>query len=157
MVVAPQPIPPKKYATMIKNNVVAWSGRETNRGAKFAARRDARRRVAVARNSDQPEREIQNGISLVAVKVSRVRSRTGGAVSFRSALVSPARVRQRPLTWLSSKFSTLWDRTIEPRRIQFEPVSNQNLHPAACKLWRSPLCRIVRHRTCVLTRLELRS
>jgi len=100
---------------MIENNVVEWSGRETDRDAltelirtgarnlitkaleaevsdllsKFAARRDARGRVAVVRNGYQLEREIQTGIGPVAVKVPKVRSRTGEAVSFRSVLVPP--------------------------------------------------------------------
>jgi putative transposase len=100
---------------MIENNVVELSGRETNRdelteliraGARkligealeaevrellwsFAGRRDAHGRAAVVRNGYQPAREIQTGIGPVAVKVPKVRSRTGTPVSFRSALVPP--------------------------------------------------------------------
>ena len=36
-----------------------------------------------------PEREIQTGIGPVTVRVPKVRSRTGEAVTFRSALVPP--------------------------------------------------------------------
>ena len=46
-------------------------------------------RAAVVRNGYQPEREIQTGIGPVTVQVPKVRSRSGEAVVFRSALVPP--------------------------------------------------------------------
>jgi putative transposase len=55
----------------------------------LSGRKDAGGRAAVVRNGYQPEREIQTGIGPVTVKVPKVRSRDGEAVSFRSALVPP--------------------------------------------------------------------
>lgn len=61
----------------------------------------------VVRNGYQPERQLQTGIGPVTVKIPKVRSRTGEAVTFRSALVPPY-VRKTPsleaaLPWLYLK------------------------------------------------------
>lgn len=100
---------------MSKNNVIELSGRDAARdeltelirsGARqwisqalapevaellsaFAGAEDVRGRAAVVRNGYHPEREIQTGIGPVSVRVPKVRSRSGEAVSFRSALVPP--------------------------------------------------------------------
>ena len=100
---------------MSKHNVVELSGRATSRDelaglirdgarklisealeaevsellASLSERREASGRAAVVRNGYQPERAIQTGIGPVRVKVPKVRSRDGNAVSFRSALVPP--------------------------------------------------------------------
>ena len=44
---------------------------------------------AVVRSGCQPERDIQTGIGPVSVRIPKVRSNTGEAVSFRSALIPP--------------------------------------------------------------------
>jgi len=46
-------------------------------------------RAAVVRNGYLPERAIQTGLGPVTLKIPKVRSRTGEAVTFRSALVPP--------------------------------------------------------------------
>ncbi|MFQ5757848.1 MAG: IS256 family transposase [Acidiferrobacterales bacterium] len=100
---------------MSESNVIELSGREAGRdeltelirtGARklvaqalevevsellesFAGQHDERGRAAMVRNGYQPERDIQTGIGPVTVKVPKVRSRTGEAVVFRSALVPP--------------------------------------------------------------------
>ena len=61
--------------------------------ARFAQQRDERGRQAVVRNGYLPEREVLTGIGPVAVKVPRVRDRTGGEARFESKLV-PAYVRR---------------------------------------------------------------
>ena len=45
--------------------------------------------AAVVRNGYLPERPIQTGIGPVTVKIQKLRSRTGEAVTFRSALAPP--------------------------------------------------------------------
>lgn len=64
-------------------------------------------RAAVVRNGYQPERAIQTGIGPVKVKVPKVRSRTGEAVTFHSALVPPyvrkTRSLEAALPWLYLK------------------------------------------------------
>jgi len=60
---------------------------------RFADRRDAAGRRAVVRNGYLPERQIVTGIGPVAVKVPRVRDRSGEGVRFESKLV-PAYVRR---------------------------------------------------------------
>ncbi len=57
--------------------------------AVHAGRRTAEGRSAVVRNGYLPEREIVTGIGKVPVRIPRVRSRDGEAVTFRSALVPP--------------------------------------------------------------------
>ncbi len=57
--------------------------------SEFTQRRDAAGRAGVVRNGYHPQRAIQTGVGPVTVQVPKVRSRTGEAVSFRSALVPP--------------------------------------------------------------------
>ncbi len=45
--------------------------------------------AAVVRNGHHPSREIQTGIGPVTVRIPKVRSRTGVAVTFRSKLIAP--------------------------------------------------------------------
>jgi len=63
--------------------------------------------AAVVRNGYLPERELQTGIGPVPVKVPKIRSRTGEAVTFRSALVPPyvrkTRSLEAALPWLYLK------------------------------------------------------
>jgi transposase-like protein len=73
----------------------------------FSAERDQRGRARVVRNGHHPERELQSGVGPVTVKVPKVRSRAGGPVSFRSALVPPyvrkTRSLEAALPWLYLK------------------------------------------------------
>ena len=46
-------------------------------------------KAAVVRNGYQPQRELQTGIGPVTVRIPKVRSKSGDAVTFRSALVPP--------------------------------------------------------------------
>jgi len=55
----------------------------------FEGRRLDDGRASVVRNGYQPERQIQTGIGPVTVKIPKVRSKDGEAVTFRSALVPP--------------------------------------------------------------------
>ena len=57
--------------------------------ARFAERRDDQGRQGVVRNGYLPERAVLTGIGPVAVKVPRVRDRTGGNAQFESQLVPP--------------------------------------------------------------------
>lgn len=57
--------------------------------ASYAEQRDERARAMVVRNGHHPARPIQKGIGQVTVHVSKVRSREGKPVTFRSALVHP--------------------------------------------------------------------
>jgi len=72
--------------------------------AAHAEQRDAQRRAAVVRNGHLPGREVLTGIGPVAVRVPKVRSRTGEAVVFRSSLVPPyvrkAKSLEAALPWL---------------------------------------------------------
>ena len=61
--------------------------------ALLADRRDDQGRQGVVRNGYLPEREVLTGIGPVAVKVPRVRDRTGGEARFESKLV-PTYVRR---------------------------------------------------------------
>lgn len=69
-----------------------------------AEKLDERGRAAVVRNGHLPEREVLTGIGPVAVRVPKVRSRTGEAVVFRSRLVPPyvrkAKSVEAALPWL---------------------------------------------------------
>lgn len=62
---------------------------------------------SVVRNGYLPERKLQTGIGPVTVKIPKVRSRTGEAVTFRSALVPPyvrkTRSLEATLPWLYLK------------------------------------------------------
>jgi transposase-like protein len=64
-------------------------------------------RAGVVRNGYLPERELQTGIGPVTVKIPKVRSRTGEAVTFRSALVPPyvrkTKTLEAALPWLYLK------------------------------------------------------
>lgn len=55
----------------------------------FETRKTSKGKRGVIRNGYQPEREILTGIGAVSVRIPKVRSRTGEAVTFRSALVPP--------------------------------------------------------------------
>ena len=61
----------------------------------------------VIRNGYQPEREILTGIGAISVRIPKVRSRTGEAVTFRSALVPPyvrkTKTLEAALPWLYLK------------------------------------------------------
>jgi putative transposase len=54
-------------------------------------------RAAVVRNGYLPEREIQTGVGPVAVKVPRVRDRSGSGIRFHSRLLPPYLRRTRSL------------------------------------------------------------
>jgi transposase-like protein len=72
--------------------------------AAHAEVRDEQGRAGVVRNGHLPEREVLTGIGEVAVRVPKVRSRTGEAVVFRSSLVPPyvrkAKSVEAALPWL---------------------------------------------------------
>ncbi len=75
--------------------------------AQYEGQVDEQGRRAVFRNGYQPEREILTGVGQVAVKMPKVRSRTGEPVVFRSSLVPPyvrkARRVEAALPWLYLK------------------------------------------------------
>ena len=54
-----------------------------------ADRRTPAGRNGVVRSGHQPARRVQTGIGPVAVRIPKVRARTGEAVTFRSTLVPP--------------------------------------------------------------------
>lgn len=64
-------------------------------------------RAAVVRNGYHPEREIQTGVGPVTVRIPKIRSRTGEAVTFHSALVPPyvrkTKSLEAALPWLYLK------------------------------------------------------
>jgi putative transposase len=64
----------------------ALEGEVTELLATYGDKQDDQGRAIVVRNGHQPEREIQTGIGPVTVQVSKVRSRQGEPVTFRSAL-----------------------------------------------------------------------
>lgn len=73
----------------------------------FSERRLDNGRAAVVRNGYQPERPLQTGIGPVAVKIPKVRAKSGEPVTFRSALVPPyvrkTRTLEAALPWLYLK------------------------------------------------------
>ena len=73
----------------------------------FLGQIDADGRSAVVRNGYLPARELQTGIGPIAVRIQKVRSRTGEPVTFRSALVPPyvrkTRSLETTLPWLYLK------------------------------------------------------
>ena len=75
--------------------------------AQYADQVDEQGRRTVVRNGYLPERAIVTGIGPVPVKVPKVRSRTGEAVVFRSALVPPyvrrTKTLDAALPWLYLK------------------------------------------------------
>jgi transposase-like protein len=123
----------KGYATMSKNNVVELAGRDENRdlltdmlrtGAQqliqqaveaelqgllglHANTRTPQGTAGVVRNGYLPERELQTSLGPVPVRIPKVRSKTGEAVTFRSALVPPyirkTRTLEAALPWLYLK------------------------------------------------------
>jgi len=64
-------------------------------------------KMAVVRNGYLPQRDLQTGIGPVTVKVPKIRSKTGEAITFRSALVPPyvrkTRSLEAALPWLYLK------------------------------------------------------
>jgi transposase-like protein len=64
-------------------------------------------KASVVRNGYLPERKLQTSIGPVPVKIPKVRSKTGAAVTFRSALVPPyirkTRTLEAALPWLYLK------------------------------------------------------
>ena len=118
---------------MTKNNVLDFAGREAisdpltallrsgaqqliNRAveaelqellSQYSERRTEDGRAVVVRNGHLPERELQTGLGPVTVKIPKVRSKTGEAVTFRSALVPPyvrkTRSLEAALPWLYLK------------------------------------------------------
>jgi len=118
---------------MSKNNVVELAGRDENRdlltdmlrtGAQqliqqaveaelqgllglHANTRTPQGTAGVVRNGYLPERELQTSLGPVPVRIPKVRSKTGEAVTFRSALVPPyirkTRTLEAALPWLYLK------------------------------------------------------
>jgi transposase-like protein len=72
-----------------------------------SGKRTEKGHAAVVRNGYLPERSIQTGIGPVRVKVPKVRSRSGGALTFRSAFVPPyirkTRSLEATIPWLYLK------------------------------------------------------
>jgi len=70
----------------------------------YAKVTDLRGRQTVVRNGYLPEREIVTGVGSVAVKVPKVRDRSGGGIKFNSSLVPPyvrkAKRVEAALPWL---------------------------------------------------------
>ena len=64
----------------------------------FSKMQDEFGRDAVVRNGYQPVRQIETGIGPIAVRVPKVRSRTGEVAIFRSAIVPRYLRRTRPAT-----------------------------------------------------------
>ena len=76
----------------------------------FGDARDAAGREAVVRNGFQPVRYIETGVGPIKVRVPKVRSRTGEAALFRSAIV-PRYLRRTPTPTRDSAwrfFHGLW-------------------------------------------------
>ncbi len=73
----------------------------------YAGQRTEDGHAVVVRNGYLPERALQTGLGPVTVKVPKVRSRTGEAVTFRSALVPPyvrkTKSLEAALPWLYLK------------------------------------------------------
>ena len=75
--------------------------------AQYSARRTADGKAGVVRNGYLPERQLQTGMGPITVKIPKVRSRTGEAVTFHSALVPPyirkTRSLEAAVPWLYLK------------------------------------------------------
>ncbi len=73
----------------------------------YSERRMEGSKAAVVRNGYHPERELQTGVGPVTVRIPKVRSRAGKAVTFRSALVPPyvrkTKSLEAALPWLYLK------------------------------------------------------
>ena len=65
--------------------------------ARYAQRRRKVGTAGVERNGYQPERDLQTSLGPVAVKIPRVRFKTGKPETFRSALVPPYIRKKRTL------------------------------------------------------------
>jgi putative transposase len=100
---------------MSKSNVIELSGRDDNQDpltdmlrvgaqqliqqaveaelqhllAQHAGNRTSAGTASVVRNGYLPERELQTSLGPIPVRIPKVRSKTGEAVTFRSALVPP--------------------------------------------------------------------
>lgn len=68
-----------------------------DRLGEVAHHRDDRGRRAVVRNGYLPQREIQTGIGAVAVRVPKIRDRSGSGIKFNSALLPPYLRRTKSL------------------------------------------------------------
>jgi hypothetical protein len=64
----------------------------------YANKKTLSGRQAVVRNGYLPEREVLTGVGPVAVKVPKVRDRSGTGVKFNSSIVPPY-VRKSPRVW----------------------------------------------------------
>jgi transposase-like protein len=123
----------RRYATMKKNNVLEFAGRDVisdpltaflRSGAQqlinqaveaelqellsqYSDRRTDDGNAVVVRNGHLPERELQTGLGPVTVKIPKVRSKAGAPVTFRSALVPPyvrkTKSLEAALPWLYLK------------------------------------------------------
>lgn len=75
--------------------------------AQYAELKDERGRQAVVRNGYLPERTVITGVGNVAVKVPKVRDRTGSGIKFNSSLLPPYLKRshsvEEVLPWLYLK------------------------------------------------------
>ncbi len=75
--------------------------------SEYSDRRTEDGKLGVVRNGYHPERELQTGVGPVTVQIPKVRSRTGEAVTFRSALVPPyvrkTKTLEAALPWLYLK------------------------------------------------------
>jgi putative transposase len=124
---------PKGYATMSKSNVIELAGRDESQdpltdmlraGAQqliqqaveaelqhllhqHAGNRTPEDTAGVVRNGYLPERELQTSLGPIPVRIPKVRSKTGEAVTFRSALVPPyvrkTKTLEAALPWLYLK------------------------------------------------------
>ncbi len=107
--------------------------------SRMTGRQDELGRAAVVRNGYQPTRDIQTGIGPVTVKVPKIRSRDGKAVSFHSALVPPyvrkTATLEAALPWLYLKGISTGE--MQPAlecksAIKFDPVSAPIRHVSRC-------------------------
>tara|TARA_B110000977_G_scaffold127494_1_gene162892 strand:- start:35 stop:448 length:414 start_codon:yes stop_codon:yes gene_type:complete len=75
--------------------------------AQFSGLRSEDGHAAVVRNGHHPARPLQTGIGPVSVRIPKVRSKDGTAVTFRSALVPPyvriTKTLEAALPWLYLK------------------------------------------------------
>ena len=75
--------------------------------SEYEEHRDERGRCQVVRNGYLPEREVQTGIGSVAVRVPRVRDRSGTGIRFASSILPPylrrARSLEELIPWLYLK------------------------------------------------------
>lgn len=105
--------------------------------ASYAEQRDERARAVVVRNGHHPARDIQTGIGPVTVQVSKVRSRQGQPVTFRSALIPPY---VRTTARLEAAIPWLYLKGISTRKMQ--PALEALLGPEAQGLSASTVARL---------------